>query len=116
MTIRLDQGSDLKAGHIFSINEKVYAITSIDGVGSTGSSPVVPTFDVTIIPPIREHIDDVDQLFFDNPILRCRLADDNSMAVDGGWNYWKAGSPSLTFWEDVTTDLAGNSPPVGDSP
>jgi hypothetical protein len=114
LTIRVDQGAELKAGHIFSIDEKIYAIVSVDATGTTGSSPVVPTYTVTIVPPIREHIDDVAQFNFDNPTLRCRLSDDNAMAIEGGWDYWKSGNPSLTFWEDVTTPPSTDSP--GDSP
>lgn len=114
MTIRLDVGSPLQAGHIFSVDEKVYAIVSIDAIGTTGSSPAVPTYTVSIVPPIRERIDDVTQLNFDNPTIRCRLSDDNAMAIDGGWDYWKSGNPSLTFWEDVTTPAPDDSP--GSSP
>jgi hypothetical protein len=109
MTIRVDQGDTLQAGHIFGFNEKVYAITSIDGTDTIGSPPE-PTYDVTIWPPIREQIEDVDQLNFDNPTLRCRLDQDLSMAIDGGWDAWKFGSPNLTFWEDVTTPAGGDSP------
>ncbi len=102
MTIRVVQGATLVPGHIFSINEKIYAITAITATDTLGSPPE-PTYTVDIAPPVREQIDDVEQLIFDSPTMRCRLSEDTAMAIDGGWDYWKFGSPSLTFWEDVTT-------------
>lgn len=103
ITVRLQQGAALKAGHVFGFNYKVYHITELTSVGTTGSGPVYPTYTVKFWPPLRERIELDDQLEFDNPILRCRLSDDAAMAVEGGWDFWKRGSPSLTFLEDVTT-------------
>lgn len=102
MTIRVSQGAALKAGYIFGVNYKVYAITEITAV-LTAHSPPEPAYTLKFWPPLRERIEDQDSLNFDNPILRCRLAEDLSMAVEGGWDYWKRGAPSLTFVEDVTT-------------
>jgi hypothetical protein len=103
MTIRLDQGAPLQPGHIFGHSDRLYGITEITSVGSTGSSPPIPTYTIKFAPPIRERIEDVDALNFDSPKLRCRMSEDTAMAIEGGWDFWKSGSPNLTFWEDLTS-------------
>lgn len=103
ITIRLEQGAAIQAGYYFGINYKVYAIKKVTAQGMSSGSPSYPTYTVTIWPPIRERIEADDQLNFDNPILRCRLADDKQLAVAGGWDKWKRGSPDVSFVEDVTT-------------
>lgn len=101
--IRVEQGATLKAGNVFSKDYKVYFITEIVS-GTTTGSPPVPVYTVKVWPPFRERIQENEQLEFDNPIMRCRLSEDNAMAVEGGWEKWKRGSPSLTFFEDVTSE------------
>lgn len=100
ITIRVEQGAAIQAGYVFGINYKVYAIKAVTAQGSGGG---FTTYTCKIWPPIRERIEADDQLNFDNPILRCRLADDKQMSVTGGWDKWKRGSPNVSFVEDVTT-------------
>jgi hypothetical protein len=101
-TIRMEQGGTLVAGHVFEFNQKVYFITEITAPGTTVTSPHFPTFTVKFWPPMRERIEINDQLEFDNPKLRCRLEKDDSMNIQGGWDNWRRGSPSVSFLEDLT--------------
>ncbi len=101
-TIRMEQGAALQAGHVFEFNQKVYFITEITANGTTVTSPIFPTYTVKFWPPMRERIEINDQLEFDNPKLRCRLEKDDSMNIQGGWDYWRRGSPSVSFLEDLT--------------
>lgn len=103
LQIRMEQGGVLKAAHVFEFEYKVYFITEIIS-GTTVGSPPIPVYTVKIWPPIRERIEQDEQFEFDNPIMRCRLSEDNAMAVEGGWEKWKRGNPSLTFYEDVTSE------------
>lgn len=100
IVIRMEAGAPIVSPYVFGINYKVYGIIKVTAQGSSGG---FTTYTCKIWPPIRERIEANDRLEFDNPILRCRLADDNQMAVTGGWDYWKRGSPDVSFVEDVTT-------------
>lgn len=93
-TIAIEQtdGADIRAGMQFSKDGRLYRIISIDE--DEGGIP-----QARIWPPLREALEDGDELDFNTPSCRCRLERDDSM--DLNLELLRYARPSVTFVEDV---------------
>jgi hypothetical protein len=84
---------DVQAGHLFSIENRLYRIT---GVTDNGSG----NYDLSIWPPLRLAVSAGDWMEFDNPKCRMRLASDQEMSLDlSGHRFAR---PTVNFIEDLS--------------
>ncbi|NGO51607.1 hypothetical protein [Allomesorhizobium camelthorni] len=90
MTVTVNYAGDIESGQHFSVGDgRLYRVRTFDA--DTGA--------LTFRPPLREAVTAGDRLEFDNPILRCRLAADDSMNLELAGR--RFGSPSVAFLEDI---------------
>lgn len=80
---------DIQPGEHFSLGERLYRIRSYDA--DTGV--------MTIRPPLREAVPAGDELNFDDPVVRCRLASDDGMDLE--LSLRRFATPTIQFVEDV---------------
>lgn len=96
--IEVQNGAALQGYEHFGFNERVYRIVQILNVYGGGAYPI---YTVQFVLPCREIIPAGSPIDFNDPILRCRLEADDSMAIKGGYNLWRRAAPDLTLWEDI---------------
>ena len=95
--IQVNYGGEPDAGCHFGYGEYAARITQVLDVDNSGDAPV---YTVKFRLPAREAIAAGDALDFDDPMIRCRLANDNGM--DMQLAQWKFGNnPNVVFTEDV---------------
>jgi hypothetical protein len=87
--IFLQSTNNILPGMYFSINNRLYLVTSVAGS--------VPDLAVNITPPLRETLPIGSFAIFDAPVCEMRLASDNSGSLSLTLN--KYGSPVLSFVE-----------------
>lgn len=92
LVVRKIYGGDIEAGQSFSINYRMYRIKTVADVDGVNLS-------LAISPPLREAITNGDDLEFDRPALRCRLASDNEMDLMLVGR--RRSEASISFIEDV---------------
>ncbi|HWY14438.1 MAG TPA: hypothetical protein VNX86_04770 [Rhizomicrobium sp.] len=104
-TIQIIVGGPLLGGEWFSpvgafgSPAKAYRISRITGI--TYDEFNFPHYSVVFTPPCRVAVGNLAQVFFDDPLVDCRLETDDAMALKNGLELWRHGAPSLTLWEDV---------------
>lgn len=89
MTITVNYAGDIESGQNFSIGERLYRVRTFDP----------DTNELTFRPPLREAVTIGDQLEFDSPIGRFRLASDAEMDLELAMR--RNGSPTVSLIEDV---------------
>jgi hypothetical protein len=89
MTVTVNYAGDIESGQNFSIGERLYRVRTFDP----------ETNELTFRPPLREAVSIGDQLEFDNPIGRFRLASDAEMDLE--LQMRRNASPTVNLIEDV---------------
>jgi hypothetical protein len=90
MTVAVNYAGEIQAGQHFSIGDgRLYRVRTFDA--DTGA--------LTFRPPLREAVTAGEQLEFDNPVLRCRLATDGEMDLELRGR--KFANPTVNFIEDL---------------
>ena len=79
----------IEPGQHFSVGERLYRVRSFDT--ETGA--------ITFRPPLREAVPSGVNLEFDDPVVRCRLADDAGMDLE--LQLRRFGNPTVQFIEDL---------------
>ena len=91
-SVVIHYGGRIEPGQHFSIGERLYRILAV-----TYSTPTTAV--LSFRPPLREAVAEGARLNFDDPVVRCRLASDESMDLDLALH--KYGSPTVEFIEDL---------------
>jgi hypothetical protein len=92
--ITVNAADVVQPGQVFSFGERMYEIKSVDYTSDT-------TATITWQPPLREAVADGEELNFDRPVCRMRLASDNEMQLTLDMN--KRGFPTVNFVEDLVS-------------
>jgi len=93
ITLRTTVAAPLSAGQHFSIDVRLYRIAGI--VEVTGSDTIVD-----IWPPLREAVEDGDDVSFSQPVCKMKLKTDQEMSL--ALVNKKFGTATVQFVEDVT--------------
>lgn len=102
--VRVERGTTLKAGHLFSINHDTegWRMYMIKSVGTSTDSPTTDSdailySTVKITPPLRHSSHEGEKLEMDWPRVACRLAPGQNMPWDV--EDWWSSAPDVTFVE-----------------
>lgn len=90
--VTINVAGDIQPGQHFSLGERLYRIKSVTSTGATSAT-------ITFTPPAREAASAGDNLEFDDPVVRCRLASDTEM--DLPLEMRRFASPTVNFIEDI---------------
>lgn len=91
-SIAINVAGLIQPGQHFSIGERLYRLKSVSYTTDTTAS-------ITFTPPAREAASAGDNLEFDDPVVRMRLASDNEM--DLPLELRRFANPTVQFLEDV---------------
>jgi hypothetical protein len=87
--VAVNYAGTIEPGQHFSVGERLYRVRTFDpDIGA-----------MTFRPPLREAIPSGTNLEFDDPVVRCRLADDAGMDLDLSMR--RFAQPSVSFVEDL---------------
>lgn len=87
--VQVNYAGRIEPGQHFSIGDRLYRVRTFDE--DTGA--------ITFRPPLREAVSSGAQLEFDDPVVRCRLADDAGMDLELAFR--RFGNPTVNFVEDL---------------
>lgn len=87
--VAVNYAGTVEPGQHFSVDGRLYRVRTFDA--DTGA--------MTFRPPLREAVPSGAQLEFDDPVVRCRLADDAGMDLELALR--RFGNPTVNFIEDL---------------
>jgi len=90
--VTIAYGGPIEPGQVFSIGERAYRLRTVVYTGTN-------TANITFRPPLREAAPYGTFLNFDDPIVRCRLASDDSMDLELALR--RFATPTVQFVEDL---------------
>lgn len=90
--VTISHGGPIEPGQHFSVGERLYRLRSVTYTGAN-------TANITFRPPLREAVAFGDELNFDRPACRMRLASDGEMDLE--LSLRRFGSPTVNFVEDI---------------
>lgn len=96
LNITVNASAELEGGEYFSVDDHLYIITTVEPLADGPPA----TYQIGIMPPLRQPIGDDTSLNFDSPVCRCVLADANGMPLM--LQFRKIATPTLTFIEDFS--------------
>lgn len=91
-SIAINVAGTIEPGQHFSLGERLYRLKSVNYTSATAAT-------ITFTPPAREAASAGDNLEFDDPVCRMRLASDEEM--DLALDLRRYGSPTVNFVEDL---------------
>jgi len=91
-SIAINVAGLIQPGQHFSIGERLYRLKAVSYTSDTTAS-------ITFTPPARDAVSAGDNLEFDDPVCRMRLASDSEMDLPLEYDRWAF--PTVQFLEDV---------------